>query len=347
MRGKTRYAGAMLLYGPQRQPPDLTLAMQFLMDDLRFEGRKVTWIALKGSSLRLRVEGYELVLAHTSEPLPPQAFQGVYRPRENRAEDAHQADDRTDLARGRVLHALRQHQYALSVLLRPRGTPACEDPDAALLVLVRECRAMIEPVIEAAPPSAVLWQPGAIAFTCEEFLASRAELLLLPGNHATPLQFDAAAEKPRYRPALAFPDPAAIRKTDVIATDTASDMVPENPTEASTATQKDAAVHLPVVFGRRPPRVGSTPQSRNDRVARRSAGQLFSSTDRASARPVALPRLHRQDARLVQALRDGEPPEIGKPAIGRRRRINLARAANCAALILWYAVLLQPLSNWM
>lgn len=342
MRGKARYAGAMLLYGTQRQPPDLTLAMQFLMDDLRFEGRKVTWIALKGSSLRLRVEGYELVLAHTSEPLPPQAFQGVYRPRDCSTEDPHQADDRTDLARGRVLHALRQHQYALSVLLRPRGTPAYEDPDEALLVLMRECRAMIEPVIEAAPPSAVLWQPGAIAFTCEEFLASRAEMLLLPGNHATPLQFDAALEKPRYRPALTFPDPATARQTD-----TANDLVLVEPAETSTATQQEAAVNLPSVFGRRPPRAGSTPQSRSDRVAKRSAGQLFSSAERANARPVALPRLHRQDARLVQALRAGLPSDAGKSAIGRRRRINVARAANCAALILWYAVLLQPLSDWI
>lgn len=338
MRGTTRYAGAMLLFGPQQQPPDLTLAMQFLMDDLRFEGRKVTWISLKGSSLRLRVEGFELVLAHTSEPLPPQAFHGVFRPATGRADAADSRPDGADLARGRVLHALRQHQFALSVLLRPRGTPVRDDPDAALMELVRECRAMIEPVIEAAPPSAVLWQPGAVAFTCEEFLASRAETLLLPGDQASPLQFDTALEKPRFRPAVTFDSPENARQAAPI-----RGVLPEESADAPAA----GTPNLPAVIGRRPPRAAPAPASRSDRAAMRSAGQLFNSAERASARPVALPRLHRQDARLAQALRGGEPAEANKRSIAARRRINLARAANCAAVILWYVVLLPPLSGWI
>jgi len=336
MRGRTRYAGAMLLYGPQQQPPDLTLAMQFLMDDLRFEGRTVTWIALKSGSLRLRVEGYELVLAHASEPLPPQAFHGTYRPAKASTEGADEADDSTDLARGRVLHSLRQHRCALSVLLRPRGAAVSDDPHETLLTLVRECRAMIEPVIEAAPPSVVLWQPGAVAFTCAEFLTSRAEELLVSGNRANLLQFDADAEKPRYRPALAFGEPVAPKG-----------LAPAQPAEICTQTQPAGEVHLPAVISQLSARSASAPHSRSERAAKRSAGQLFASTGRASARPIALPRLHRQDVRLAQAMRAVDLPEVGKAAITSRRRINLARAANCAAMILWFVVLLEPLVGWI
>lgn len=312
-----------MLYGPQARPPDLTLAMQFLIDDLRFDGRKVSWIALKGPSLRLRVEGYELVLAHTDGALPAQAFHGVLRPAPNARQLAQHPDDdaaapdSADLARGRVLYALRHHPCALSVLLRPRGAaPAgwesaeeglSEAADPALLALVRECRALLEPVIEAAAPATVIWQPGAVAFTCEEFLASRAEALLLPGDTARPLQLAAEGERPRHRPLLTdFPLPA------------------------------DQPATLPACL----------PQTRAERASQRSAGQLFGRT-RATGRAAALPRLHRQDARLARAMRAAPPVAEEAAEKARRRRLNLARAANLATLALWYALLVPPLAGML
>jgi len=381
----------MLLYGPQSGPPDLTLAMQFLMDDLRFEGRKVTWIALKGNSLRLRVEGYELVLAHTDAPLSAQAFHGVLRPGSTAgfcALDAPRGGDAgaeadggpplrtTDLARGRVLHALRNHHHALSVLLRPRGlTPAASGADTAadtpagasigagadtvedaLLVLVRECRALIEPVIEAAPPAAVIWQPGSVAFTCEEFLTSRAETLLRPGDHARPLSFGADDDRPRIRPSLtgATGPVAAVNGTGDAAgaslAEALPQVAPDDPVESTPALASGSACvagqagPAPALFGRG--RTAAAPQSRSERAARRSAGQLFN-TGRATARPAALPRLHRQDARLAQAMRAGPAPEAEAAARARQRRLNLARVANCTALVLWFTLLLPPISGWM
>lgn len=326
MRRRTRYAGAMLLYGPRATPPDLTLVMQFLIDDLRFDGRTVSWVALKGNTLRLRVEGYELVLAHTEGALPPQAFLGVLRPVVGHLADHSDAGAQTggparDLARGRVLHSMRHHPCALSVLLRARGAPPAdagatgrgEDAEPAMLALMRECRALLEPVIEAAPPATVIWQPGAVAYTNEEFLANRAEALALPGDPAHPLLLPGEKERPRHRPALH----AEFANTDSLAL----------------AAVEDATL----------PEFGS-PRSRTDRVQGRSAGQLFGHT-RRSARPVAMPRLHRQDARLAEALR-GRPTADADPAAkARQRRLNLARVANVTALVLWFMLLLNPTSG--
>jgi len=335
MRGRTRYAGAMLLYGPRATPPDLTLVMQFLIDDLRFDGRRVTWVALRGNTLRLRVEGYELVLAHTEGALPPQAFLGVLRPVAGHLADRTDAEAQAgDLARGRVLHSLRHHPCALSVLLRPRGTPPADagpvdagpvdagpvdagatggrkDAEPDMLALMRECRALLEPVIEAASPATVIWQPGAVAYTCEEFLANRAEALVLPGDPAHPLLLPSEKERPRHRPAL----------------------------HAETASI-DSAVLPGSIEGATLSERGS-PRSRSDRAQSRSAGQLFGHT-RRPARPVAMPRLHRQDARLAEALR-GRPTAAPDPAAkARQRRLNLARVANVTALVLWFMLLLNP-----
>ena len=333
MRGRARYAGAMLLYGPRATPPDLTLAMQFLIDDLRFDGRAVTWVALKGNTLRLRVEGYELVLAHTEGALPPQAFLGVLRPvaghPADRADPEAQAGGPArDLARGRVLHSLRHHPCALSVLLRPRGTPPAdagaadgrEDAEPAMLALMRECRALLEPVIEAAPPATVIWQPGAVAYTNEEFLANRAEALALPGDPAHPLLLPSEKERPRHRPAL-HTEPA----------DTESSAL----SSALPATVEDAT--LPEI---------RSPRSRTGRVQGRSAGQLFGHT-RRSARPVGMPRLHRQDARLAEALRARPTADADPAAKARQRRLNLARVANVTALVLWFMLLLNPTGGIM
>ncbi|MFN3954733.1 MAG: hypothetical protein ACK4LQ_09790 [Pararhodobacter sp.] len=200
MRTRNGYVGAALLYGTQ--PPALPHVLQFLLHDLYLEGRLVGGVQLKGPTLRLRFEGYELILTQSDQPLPARALDGALRPRRAAGERT-EAPPPADLARGRVLHALRSHRHALSVLLRARGGRRSEDPPDALLHLTSECRAMLEAVIEAMPPRAVVWQPGAVAFTCEEFLATRADALLDAGDRANVLCLSAHAHAAADRPALA------------------------------------------------------------------------------------------------------------------------------------------------
>ncbi|KPQ06803.1 MAG: hypothetical protein HLUCCA12_09350 [Rhodobacteraceae bacterium HLUCCA12] len=336
MRGSNRYAGAMFLYGPNSPAPDLTLAMQFLIDDLRFDGRRVDWVALKNGSLRLRLQGHELVLALTDSPLPPHAFQGVLRPRSSarpQTADAAQSGDgdavpgRTDLARGRVLHTLRHHPFALSVLLRPRCMSDDERPDTALLSLVRECRALVEPVIEAAPPAAVIWQPGTVAFTCEEFLASRAESLIHPGDRDRPLQLTTEDERPRHRPNMR--GAGSGQPAQAIALEAAAALPQMGEPSSETA----------LAVADTPDDIASA--SRNDRAARRSAGHLFGKRD-AQDRPVTLPRPHRADARLAEAMRAGPSPQEVAEARARQRRLNLARVANVTTIAVWYSIYFKP-----
>ena len=215
MRTRNGYVGATLLYGPQS--PVLPHVLQFLLHDLYLEGRAVSGVQLKGPTLRLRFEGYELILTQSDQPLPARAFEGALRPRRALPRSQGSAAPRpagegisgdegqvvADMARGRVLHALRNHRYALSVLLRARGGRRSDDPPDAFAQLAGECRAMLEAVIEATPPRAVVWQPGAVAFTCEEFLASRAETLLDGGDPANVLSLSAHAHAVADRPALA------------------------------------------------------------------------------------------------------------------------------------------------
>lgn len=178
MRSRSSQSGATLLYGPRSPRPDLVLAAQFLIDDLRAEGQRIGSLRVNEHTLRLRLDGLELALALSAAPLPLDALGGVLRlpPRPDdravapdpdaplRGEgegDAGASAGFTDLRRIRTVRALRRHSAALGVLLRQRGAGPV-DLDAAL-------HPMILALIEAAPPGMVLWQPTGVVWSVPEF----------------------------------------------------------------------------------------------------------------------------------------------------------------------------------
>lgn len=192
MRKGTGIAGATLLYGPQEPVPDLVLAMQFLIDDLRGAGRRIGGIKLNAGGLRIRSDPFDMVLTLAPAPLPTRALEGVLRPR---------LGSGPDFARVHLTRALRRHQHALGFLLRRRGAlPA--DPESAARDLIREGRLSLLPVLEAAPPSVLVWQPGGLALTLQEFRALDAGVLMRAGDPDTRL----LAPMPPGRQALPRPD---------------------------------------------------------------------------------------------------------------------------------------------
>jgi hypothetical protein len=195
MRAGTGIAGATLLYGPHSAAPDLLAAMQFLVDDLRGDGRRIAGLRLSGGTLRLRCDGYEIILSLAPAPLPPGSFHGVMRP-------AGHAGNGPDIARVHFQRVLQHHGHALGFLLRRRGAPP---PDAALAAqaLAREGRLALLPVIDAAPPDLLVWQPTGLVLTLAEFQALPAPDLLLPGNPQTRFHLPAVRAPRPARPLLA------------------------------------------------------------------------------------------------------------------------------------------------
>lgn len=314
MRGRNGYVGAVLLYGPQPRPPDLPFVLQCLLEDQRLERRPVSGVQLKGTSLRLRLEGMELVLTRSDTPLPLHAIDRALRPvlarfpRHRAAITAGDAESRTppttDLARGRVLHMMRHHHFALSLLLRARNGHFGEDGAEVLLTLTEECRALLEPVIAAAPPRALIWQPGAVAYTCDEFLSLRGADLLLPGDRGNVLHLSDYDPRLRNRPGLfAWEEaPTALATPPDAAPDAAhSDAAPADPLPPGANAQASGTARLPTAA--LPSRTATSPETDVTIDRPRSAGRLFG-TGRTAA---PLPRLYRQDARLAQALRRKAP----------------------------------------
>lgn len=162
MRTRTIPSGATLLFGPDRPRPDLVLAAQFLVDDLRAAGQRVGSLRVGDNLMRLRLDGLELALALSPGPLHPQAIAGPLR----LPPDAAGAPDLpeigfTDLRAIRTLRLLRRHRHALGVLLRRRGLGP-DDLDATL-------HTMLLAVNEAAPPDLILWQRTGVLWSAQEF----------------------------------------------------------------------------------------------------------------------------------------------------------------------------------
>lgn len=214
MHRGTGIAGATLLYGEHQGEPDLLLAMQTLLDDLRGDGRRVSGVKLAGASLRLRADPFEIVLTLASGPLPPGALHGLTRPL---------AHEGPDFARVHLSRMLRVHRQALGFLIRRRGAPL-PDAAAALQQLTREGQLCLLSVFEAALPALVVWHPGGLVLTAEEFRAASPTLLLSPGDASAPL----SVTRPE-RQGMARPDAAGLFPL-VAADDTpASDPVGPSP----------------------------------------------------------------------------------------------------------------------
>lgn len=179
MRQAQGIVGATLLYGPNDPSPDLVSAMQFLVDDLRAEGRRISGLRLGARSLRLRADEFEIALTLTEGPLSPRALAGISRP------GAH-LRDMPDLARARLIRNLQTHNHALGIILRRRGAPP-PDPDALAQDLAQRGRLSLLPVFEAAPPCLLIWQPGGLLFTTAEFLSIDAAELMIPPDPQAPL----------------------------------------------------------------------------------------------------------------------------------------------------------------
>ncbi len=176
MRNASRLVGATLVYPATCGPPDLALALQFLLDDLRADGRRVSSLRLGGRSLRLRLEAHDLVLTQAETPLPHGAFDGLRRPTPTES-------DLPDLARSRLARTLATHAHALGVLVRRRGALP-EGAEGTPLSMARDGQRLLLPVIEAAPPALLIWQPGGLLLGAEEFLALDPEVLIRPGDPA-------------------------------------------------------------------------------------------------------------------------------------------------------------------
>lgn len=184
MRVGKGIVGATLLYGPNDSLPDLVAVMQFLIDDLRADDRRISGLRLGTRSLRLRADSFEIVLTLARGPLPLPALDGVIRP-------APLQPDAPDMTRARLIHSLREHRHALGFLLRHRGALPDEVEDPALM-LTRMGRFCLVPVFDAAPPAMLVWQPGSLLFTRAEFLAADAPQLLAPPPSLLPVQVTAS-----------------------------------------------------------------------------------------------------------------------------------------------------------
>lgn len=265
MRTGTGIAGATLLFEPRDGQPDLVLAMQYLVDDLRGEGRRIAAMKLTPSTLRVRTDPYELILTVAQGPVPQTSMQGLLRP---------PVGETPDFARVHIGRTLRLHSHAMGFLVRRRGAPL-PDVDEALRALAHEGQFCLLSVIEAATPSLLVWQPGSLVLTAEEFRRADTQVLLTPGDASAPLSIP-----PIERLGLPRPD---MGLTDISA-----------PSPFAAPKPVDEA----------PPKPGS----RAARHEARSLGKLFA---KDVDRPPVLPRLDRSTERVAAALR--QPDDAPAP----------------------------------
>lgn len=316
--GASGWAGATLFYGPSCARPDLTLAAQFLLDDLRAEGMRPAGLRVNAHTLRLRTDGAELALALSTGPLAGVAMQGFCRPLETGTGRSAAMDENgtgpiaaerllTDLDTIRLGRALRHHQAALGVVLRRRGIGG--PIDLAGSGLDARLRAVLLTLVEAAPPVLVLWQRTGMILTCREFLRSPVEVLQRPGQ------------------------PAALPGQKTAA---ASAAVSEGPAQRHVPAHSTARPAIRATLAATPGGTLSAPNSRSERAARRSAGRLFGkfrASDGRRPRP-ALPQLQTGTAELSLAMRqDFALPHAPARKSGRRR-------IDCLLLGLWFALIL-------
>jgi len=101
-----------------------------------------------------------------------------------------------------LIRTLRHHHHAMGVLLRRRGAPL-SDLDEAFESLADEGRFVLMSVVEAAAPSLVIWQPGGLVLSAEEFRHAGLDLLLHPGDPALPLHVPPPDQARLARPGTA------------------------------------------------------------------------------------------------------------------------------------------------
>lgn len=196
MRSVNGISGATLLYGAGDPMPDLVTVMQFLVDDLRAEGRRISGLRLSASSLRLRADEFEIALTLVERPLSTAAMDHLTRP-------FTLSQDAPDTSRARLIRNLRDHSHALGFILRRRGALPANLEDLAR-TLAWQGRVSLLPVFEAAPPTLMIWQPGGLLFTASEFLSIDINTLLSPPDPRTRLVIGGALRSHVHRPSGAI-----------------------------------------------------------------------------------------------------------------------------------------------
>ena len=367
MRHREGIAGATLIYGRGQERPDLLLASQFLIDDLRQEGRSISGVRITRHAMRLRADGFELALSLSDKAIPARAFAGAVRP-------VAMGAAAPDMARGRVLHALRHHDWVLGLLLRLRGVQQDQSMEARLQALPAACHALSATVAEAAPPLVMVWQGSGLVCTLAEFLALPAGMLDEAGPGLVPLgpvgQGRRAVARPMM-PGKAEPVPAPVRPGRALARaggdqpapapspspDLAAKSLPGNQeaapaamdtpwTVAGAALVPDAApaggldpAAAPVLSrlgGPGPLKADEqpgparlrAPTNRAARAERQSGGRLFGrKTAGSRVALAAAPGLARHDARLAGALRRGDCAATAGNATAPSQRGAMLRVA--------------------
>ena len=324
MRRPAGIAGATLIYGPREQFPDMILALQFLLDDLRREGRQVSGVRLAGHSLRLRVEDFELAASLSPEPLPVTAFHGVMRPpRGGEAE----GDWTHDLARGRLLHAIRHHRWALGVLLRARSGSDADDPEDEL-DLPAECRTVVAALVEASAPQFILWQGSGVLFTLAEFQTLAPPRLNAPGDPGSAMH-PKAPGRPLARPAM----PDWTQPTREPSEENAS-------ADAEDAAEDAEPTALPAIAA-----AHEAPRSRRDRMVTRSVGRMFR-RKQDSSRPPDLPGIERSQRRLGRVFGRGRSQsEAGSTSPDSRMRIRRLRLLSGVLVAISLLLVFPPWSG--
>lgn len=313
-------AGATLIYGKGEQYPDLILALQFLLDDLRRDGRQISGVRLAGDSLRLRVEDFELAASLASRPLPVAAFNGVLRPE---LVSGAEGDWTHDLARGRLLHAIRHHRQALGVLLRARWSGKGADPEGTL-DLSAECRTVVSALVEAAPPQFVLWQANGVLFTLAEFQKVTQRRLDAPGDPISAIHPKPTPIARVQRPLM----PDWTKASDGPADETGSE-------RSQAGVSESASLPVPVAGL-------NSPRDRFSRALNRSVGNMFRRAQ-SRQRPTELPGLARSERRLARAF-DRASAGVnfeGQNHVQRRR----LRLLGCAVLTASLLIILPPLAG--
>jgi hypothetical protein len=255
-------------------------ALQVLLDEFQADGRLIGDLHLSRRRLKLCADTFDLSAALSADAIPADAFAGVTRPACEAGEAGAWAQD---LARGRLLHALRRHRCALSLDLNVRRSDLSDDPSQHLSFL----HAIIVTLGEAAAPQFVLWRPTNVLFSWAEFEACDLPQLRRAGDPETTLHafLSEANSTRRPSPATSASLPAENLVSNVVV-------------KASLATGVEAACR---------PHPGAQSGS-VERLPRRSSARMFRRGESLKRAPT-LPSLDRQQSRLREALTEGEEGE--------------------------------------
>ncbi len=293
LKNRTGLSGATLLYGATAPAPDLVLAAQFLIDDLRRDGWRIAGLRIGAREVRLRVDGFDLAMTLADEPLPDCVSAALMRP--SRPAEA------PDLARARVWHLLGRHHMILGVLIRARGARARRAIEDGREDLAGICQTLVCTIAEAAPPDLVLWQASGAVLSPAEFRKVPLTFLTLTGADAGLEPIRTAGRPPDSARARAAPKVAELQAPP--GGQPGALLAPAEKPDCIAGAQPVGQ------SGRNGQRPGmpDRPDSRIARAARASSGRLFGKTRKARCR-IVISGEGAESERLRRAMRQNARP---------------------------------------